>query len=101
MTDFITSGGTINGTAPPVAGVVGTFGSPEILGLAGIIIIIIIGAKFKVSPDLLVLSILTMLSIVTNSLVGSALLPEWIYLLFILGGGAVLGLGLIKFLKSR
>lgn len=101
MTNFITNGGTINGTATPVTGVVGTFGDPIILGLAGVIIMIIIGAKFKVSPDLLVLSIVTMLSIVTNSLIGSALLPEWIYWLFILGGGAVLGLGLIKFLKSR
>jgi hypothetical protein len=104
LTAFVngTMGGIpFNGTAPPVAGLSGTFGSPEILGIAGILIIIIIGWKMKVSPDLLIVSTLTMLAIVTNSAVGSALLPEWTYWLFILGGGVIFALGLIKIIKYR
>jgi hypothetical protein len=101
FTNVIANGTSFNGTSTPVAGVVGTFGSPEILGIAGIIIILVIGMKMKVSPDLLVVSCVTMLSILTNSLIGVALLPEWIMWIFILGGGVVFGLGLLKIIKNR
>lgn len=104
LTAFVngTMGGIpFNGTAPPVAGIGGTFGDPLILGIAGIVIIIIIGIKMKVSPDLLVVSTVTMAAIVTDSSVGSALLPSWIYWLFVMGGLVVFGLGLIKVIKYR
>ena len=104
LTGFVNgtiTGIPFNGTAPPVAGIAGTFGSPEILGIAGIIIILIIGIRMKVSPDLLIVSTITMLAIVTNSAVGVALLPDWIYWLFILGGAAIFALGFIKFIKYR
>ncbi len=96
FTNVITNGTGFNGTAPPVTGLGGTFGSPEILGIVGILIMIIIGMKMKVSIDLIVMSVLTMISILAG-----AFLPDWIFWIFILFGGGIFGLGLIKVIKNR
>jgi hypothetical protein len=96
FTDVIGNGTSFNGTDTPVAGIVGTFGSPEILGIVGILIILIIGIKMKASPDLIIISVITMLEILSG-----VFLPEWIFWLFILGGGVIFGLGLLKLIKNR
>lgn len=101
FTNVIATGTSFNGTAAPVAGIAGTFGDPMILGIAGIAIMLIIVWKMKVTPDLMIVFTITMLAIVTNSLVGTALLPSWIYWFFIMGGLVVFGLGLIKVIKYR
>ncbi|MEM3063162.1 MAG: hypothetical protein QW303_06445 [Nitrososphaerota archaeon] len=105
LTSFInvtTMGTSFNGTASPVGGITGSFGNPIILGIAGILIMLIIGVKMRVSFDLIALSCLTMIAILGSpTTVGSGILPDWIFWLFILGGGIILGLGLNKVIKNR
>lgn len=96
FTNIIGSGGSFNGTSSPVGGITGSFGNPAFLGLAAIIIMLIIGMKLKVSIDLIILSIITMIQIIAG-----VYFPEWIFWIFIIGGGGIFGLGLLKVLKNR
>lgn len=106
LTDFvdvIATGANVsfNNTTPEVQGVTGTFGGGEILGIAAILIMIALGMKMKVSADLLAVSTISMLAVVTNSAVGAAVLPDFVFWLFVLGGASVFAMGLIKFIKYR
>lgn len=106
ITDFVGVIGTganvsFNGTATDTAGLAGTFGSVEILGAAGILIMIIIGWKLKAPLDLIAVSSISMLAVLTNSAVGASYLPEYIFWIFVLGGASIFALGLIKFIKYR
>lgn len=101
MVGVLANGTSFNGTATPVSGIPGTFGGYEILGISAIVIMFIIGIKMKVSPDLLVVSCVSMLALVTMPSIGSALLPEWTFWIFTITGGIVFALGLIKVLKHR
>lgn len=101
FTNFVNTIGTgtsFNGTSSPVGGVVGTFGTPEILGIAGIVIILVIGIVKKASPDLIMISTMTMLTVIASAF-GTTF--EWIQWLFVIGGGGIFGLGLIKIIKHR
>lgn len=101
MTNIITNGGSFNGTSSPVAGVAGTFGDPLILGIAGILIMLIIGWKMKVTPDLMIVSTVSMLAVVSDASFSANLLPQWIFWLWVFGGAAIFSLGLIKVIKYR
>jgi hypothetical protein len=96
FTNMFQNGMTFNGTASPVGGLPGTFGGADILGVVGLILIIVIGVKYKASPDLIALSVVTMLSILAG-----VYLPEWSFLLFIMAGGGVFTMGLLKFIRHR
>lgn len=93
---IISNGTTWNNTAPPVAGLQGWLGATELIGLFGLGLILFICWKRKVSFDLMLLSTITMLEILIASW-----MPEYILWLFIIGGGAVFGMGLIRFIRRR
>ena len=97
----IANGTSFNNTSSPVAGIGGTFGSFEILGIAAILIILIIGIKLRFSFDLIVVSTISMLAVITNATIGAVMLPEWIFWFFTIGGGIIFALGLIKVIKYR
>jgi len=102
--NVIANGTSFNGTASPVSGITGVFGNPIILGIAGILLILIIGIVRKASPDLIIVSCLSMIIIASSttiSTVGSNLLADWVFWLFILGGGIIFALGLLRIIKNR
>lgn len=107
LTDFVNTignGTNFNGTSPPVAGAVGTFGDPIILGAVGILLVLIICIVRKASLDLTIVSCLSMVIIASSTTISNAganLLSDWIFWLFILGGGIIFGLGMIKVIKHR
>jgi hypothetical protein len=96
MTNIIGTGMNFNGTANPVGGLPGTFGGADLLGIFGLILIIAIGIKYKATPDLLVLAVMTMLSLLSGTY-----LPEWSYLIFLMGGGVVFVMGLLNVIRHR
>lgn len=104
ITDFvnvIANGACYQGTCSPIGGLQGTFGTPEYLGIVGVLLIIIIGLKMKVSPDLIFISALAMIYIVTDSIIGMVLLPEWIRWLLIIPSAVVFSMGMMKVIKHR
>lgn len=104
LTEFVNvmaSGYCYQGTCSPVGGLQGTLGAPEIIGIVGILVMFFIGMKMKVSADLLIVSVLTMIFIVTSTAIGVAYLPQWVEWLFVLPGAVIFAMGMIKVLKHR
>ena len=96
FTGIFSNGFSFNGTASPVSGLPGTFGGADLLGIAGLIIIIAIGIKMRVPFDLLAVTTATMFSILAG-----VYLPEWSWLLFLIVCGAIFGMGLLRVFKNR
>lgn len=87
-------GWSFNGTSS--GGLAGTFDTPLLLGVIGMLIILGIGAYKRAPLDLMATASVAFLSVLSG-----AYLPSWTFWIFIIGGGAVAALGLLKFFKIR
>ena len=93
--DWIANGTQFNGTASPAAGVGGTFGTPLIMGIVLFAIVFFAGWKAGIPIDLMIIGSVAILEILAG-----VFLEDWILSLFIIGGGGMFGLGLLKLVRS-
>lgn len=92
---WIGNGTSFNNTVADSQGLHGLTGTPLIMGIFALAIVVGIIAKTKPTMDLSLLLIITMMEIIAG-----VYLPDWIKWFFIIIGGCFLGFGLIKMKKG-